>query len=310
MQDTEIRQERAQNLWSSTARKFPPLARATTLEPAPDVGPEQIGGLAAAQEEVLTYACAMTSPEIYASWGTFPPSGLLLLGQAGCGKTLLARGLATRASTAFLDIQVPRLALEVLHQGGKVGDLLEAWSQVLEEMPPTTVYFHELEFFQAQDLGGRRSDLPVGPMLDFLVELTDRAAAAGDTLVVASTSYPDSLRPAFVRPGRFERIVDVMPDFPDDVVAALVIHARAAEKRAGRSLFGDVDWRDVVSRFREPSVGEWIHLMHGVLRRKARCESADGEVSPIATGDLLAELDRFRHTLKRLPRPTPAGTYL
>lgn len=310
MQDAEIRQERAQNLWNSTARKFPPLSRAVTLDPAPDVGPEQIGGLAAAQEEVLTYACAATSPDIYASWGTFPPSGLLLLGQAGCGKTLLAQGLASRATTGFLDVRVPVLALEVLHQGGKVGELLEAWSQVLEELPPTTVYFHELEFLQAEDFGGRRSDVPVGPMLDFLVDLTDRATAASDTLLVASTSYPDSLRPAFVKPGRFERIVEVTPIFPDDVVAAIRIHAASAEKRAGRRLFETVDWQDVVSRFRGPSIGEWIHLMHGVLRRKARCEAASEGVALVSTEDLLAEVDRFRLTMKRLPRPVPAGTYL
>jgi len=66
----------------------------------------------------------------------------------------------------------------------------------------------------------------------------------------------------------------------------------------------------VVSRFREPSTGDWIHLMHGVLRRKARCEAASEQVGPVSTEDLLAEVDRFRRTRKRLPRPASAGTYL
>lgn len=310
MDDASLQNERAQNLWSSVQRKFQPLARATVLDIAPRVGGDEIGGLVAAQEEVLTYACAMTHPGVYQSWGTFPPSGLLLIGQAGGGKTLLAQALATRAGTSFLRLEMPRLALEVVHQGGKVGELLEAWSSTLGEMPPTTVFFHELEFFQAQEIGGRRADLPIGPIMDFFMELIDRAAGLESTLAVGSTSHPGTLRPAFLAAGRFERVVEVTPVFPDDIVAALGIHARAAEKRAGRRIFGDVDWKDVVSRFREPSTGDWIHLMHGALRRKARSECADGAASVVTTEDLLDELERFQRTRKRLPRGVVSGTYL
>jgi ATP-dependent 26S proteasome regulatory subunit len=310
MNDSEIQQERAQNLWNSTARKIPPLERASRLVPGPSITEGDIGGLEAAQEEVLTYACAMTNPEVYDSWGTFPPSGLLLLGQVGSGKSLLAEALATRAKSSFLRIDVPRLALEVIHHGGQVGELLTAWSEVLGEMPPTTVFFHELEFLQAEEIGGRRSDLPLGPIMDFLGEFTERAVTPAHTLVVGSTSHPDTLRPAFVRPGRFERVVEVTPIYPDDVVKALTIHAAAAEKRAGRPLFGEVDWADAVSRFRDPSIGDWIHLMHSVLRRKARLACANDAIELAQTEDLLHEVELYRRTRKRLPRPAPAGTYI
>lgn len=310
MDDLQIQQEKAQNLWTSATRKFPALAKASEVIGAPGIDGDAIGGLAEAQDEVFTYACAMTSPEVYENWGTFPPSGLLLIGQPGSGKTLLAKALATRAQTAFVHLVVPRLALEIVHHGGKVGELLEGWSQVLAEMPPTTVYFHELEFFQAEEIGARRSDLPVGPIMDFLGELTDRAVTPENILLVGSTSHPDSLRPAFVQPGRFERVVEVTPTYPDDIVAALQIHAAVAEKRAGKPLFGEIDWNDVVSRFREPSTGDWIHLMHSVLRRKARCEAVDERVAPVDTEDLVREVDLYRRTRKRLPQRAPAGTYL
>ena len=310
MSEFEIHQERAQNLWNSASRKLPQLAKATQLRPAPSVSTDQIGGMQAAQDEVLTYACAATSPEKYASWGTFPPSGLLLIGQSGSGKTLLAEALATRARTAFLRVHVPHLALEIVHRGGQVGELLEGWAQTLSEMPPVTVFFHELEFFQAEEIGGRRTDLPIGPIMDFLCELVDRTVATPHTLLVGSTSHPDTLRPAFVQPGRFERVVEVTPSYPDDVVAALHIHAAAAEKRAGRTLFGGVDWADVVSRFREPSTGDWIHLMHAVLRRKASAECAPQDIPLVDSDDLLAELEIFRRTRKRLPASAPSGTYL
>jgi ATP-dependent 26S proteasome regulatory subunit len=309
MNEREIVQERAQNLWNSAARKFPALARASSLRTSPEVGTDQIGGLAEAQEEVLTYACTMTNREVYAAWGTFPPSGLLLIGQHGCGKSLLAEALATRARTAFLRVEVPRLALELVHHGGKVGELLEAWSGLLADLPPTTVYFHELEFMQAAEIGGDRMDLPLGPIMDLLCELTDRAVAHDNTLLVGSTSHPDTLRPAFALPGRFERVVEVTPIYPDDIVAALRIHARAAEKRAGRTLFGEVDWLDVVNRFREPSTGEWVGLMHATLRRKARSDCAALEPGQVSTADLLVEVEVLRRTLRRL-RATEGGTYL
>jgi hypothetical protein len=105
-------------------------------------------------------------------------------------------------------------------------------------------------------------------------------------------------------------VVEVTPLYPDDVVAALRIHARTAEKRAGRSLFGAIDWTDVVSRYREPSTGDWIHLLHAVLRRKASVECAPVDVPPVETDDLLAEVEVYRRTRKRLPTSAPSGTYL
>jgi ATP-dependent 26S proteasome regulatory subunit len=310
MTELEIQQERATNLWNSATRKLPQLAKATQLRVAPQVSADQIGGLAAAQEEVMNYACAATSPEKFEAWGTFQPAGLLLIGQAGSGKTLLAEALATRARTAFLRVHVPNLALELVHRGGQVGELLAGWGQTLAEMPPVTVFFHELEFFQAEEIGGQRTDLPIGPIMDFLCELVDRTVASPKALLVGSTSHPDTLLPAFIQPRRFERVVEVNPSYPDDFVAALRIHAGAAEKRAGRTLFADVDWSDVVGRLREPSTGDWIQLLHSVLRRKASAECAVADVPLVETDDLLAEVEVYRRTRKRLPRSAPAGTYL
>jgi len=301
MDARDVRRERAQNLWVSLERKVPPLAKAASLDAAPETTFERIGGLQAAKDELLTYACAATHPEVYARWGTFPPSGLLLLGQRGVGKTTLAAALAHRTDMAFLRLAVPRLVVEFLHNGPKIGEFLATWPQALGDMPPLTVFFEELEFTQTEELGARRTDLPQGPIMDFLLELIDRTMAVPHTLVVASTSHPDTLRHAFVMPGRFERIVEVNPIFPDDIVSALEIHAADAEKRAGHVLFDGVDWAEVVRQYREPAPGDWIRLMHAALRRKARCEAAGEAVKPATTEDLLEEVDRARRARKRLP---------
>lgn len=309
MDDLAIQRERALNLWTHFQRKFPLVEKSSEIRPEPHVVDEQIGGLAPAKEELLTYACGATNPEVYARWGTAPPSALLLIGPAGVGKSLLAESLATRTRNAFLRVETPRLAVELLRSGGKVGEVLPSWSQTLSEMPPVTVYFEELEFSQTQEIGDRRMDLPIGPIMDFLLELLDRTIAVDSTLVVGSTAHPDTLRHAFLAPRRFERIVEVNPLFPNDIVAALHIHAQAAEKRAGRRLFEAVDWDEVVRQYRGPSTGEWIRLMHAVLRRKARHEAAGETVDLVTTGDLLEEVERSRKTATQL-QSIGNGVYL
>lgn len=300
--------QRIQNLWATFARKLPFVGQATEMVAVPEIDFSQVGGLAAAKDELLTYACAATDPEVYARWGTFPPSALLLIGPGGVGKALLAGALARQTETGFLRVRVPRFVLEVVHSGGKAGELINGWREVLEEMPPVTVFFDELEFSQADEFGEYRTDLPIGQIMDFMLELVDRTIAVGSTLVVGSTAHPDTLRPAFVTPGRFERIVEVAPILPDDIVAALRIHADAAEKRASHPLFEEVDWVQVVNRFREPSIGAWVRMMHAALRRKARCEAAGEEVTLIRTQDLLEEVERARDATGRL-RPV-GGTYI
>jgi ATP-dependent 26S proteasome regulatory subunit len=309
MEDREIRRERAQNIWSSFARKFEPLAQSTRLDPLPDFDLARIGGLAAAKDEIQTYACAATDPEVYERWGTHPPTGILLIGQRSVGKRLLARSLASLTETSFLTVGIPRLVLEVIHRGGKVGELVSEWSSTLEEMPPVTVLFNELEFSQAEEIGARRPDLPVGPVMDFLLDLVDRTIALDNVLVLGATSYPGTLRHAFAQPGRLERIVEVNPIFPADIIETLTIHANDAEKRAGRPLFEALDWNAVTADFQHPAPGDWVHILHAVLRRKARCEAAGEAVTPVTTRDMTDEVERFKRTSSRIAAPKP-GTYV
>ncbi len=309
MTDRKIDAERALNIWSSFQRALDPLARGATIVPAPAVGFDEIGGLARPKEEIATYACAATNPDVYERWGTFPPSAMLMIGGRGSGKSLLAAALATQTETAFVRVDVPRMVLDVIHGAGKVGELIQAWAAALEEMPPVTVFFDELEFSQAHDMGPRAAELPTGPIMDFLLELVDRAIAADEHLVVGSTAHADTLRQAFVGPKRFERVVEVNPVFPDDIIEALQIHARDAEKRAGRPLFEQIEWSAVVGQIKDPTPGDWVRMLHAVLRRKARCEAAGEEVTPVSTGDLTREAEKARETRARIQGPA-VGHYV
>jgi ATP-dependent 26S proteasome regulatory subunit len=308
MAPPEINAERALNIWSSFQRAVDPLARGAQIVPSPDVRFEEIGGLALPKEEILTYAYAQTSPEFYGRWGTFAPSAMLMIGQRASGKSLLAEALATTTEMAFLRVDVPRMVLDVIHGSGKVGEMIRGWSAALEEMPPVTILFDELEFSQAHDMGTRAAELPTGPIMDFLFELIDRALAAPNCLVLGSTSHPDTLPHAFLSPGRFERVVEVNPIFPDDVIEALRIHAAQAEGRAARTIFGAIDWAKVVGSTSEPSIGDWIRMLHAVLRRKARLDAAGDSPEPVSNDDFAREVNRLRQAHTRIHMD--GGNYL
>ena len=308
MTDRSIQAERALNLWSSFQRGVDPLARGATILPSPQVVFDEIGGLGPAKEEILTYAYAQTSPEVYGRWGTFPPSAMLMIGRRGSGKLLLAQALATHTQMPFIRVDVPRIVLDVIHGANKLGDLIKGWSAALEEMPPVTVFFDELEFSQVHDRGTRASELPVGPIMDFLLELIDRALAAPRCIVLGSTSHPDTLSHAFLSPGRFERVIEVNPIFPDDVIAALRIHAKHAEARAARTIFDKLDWSVIVNDIREPSIGDWVRMLHAVLRQKARLDAAGEAPDPVTNEDFAREIQRFKRANTRIHMD--GGNYL
>jgi SpoVK/Ycf46/Vps4 family AAA+-type ATPase len=147
--------------------------------------------------------------------------------------------------------------------------------------------------------------------MDFLLELIDRTIASHNHLVIGSTGYPDTIRHAFARPGRLERVVEVTPSFPDDIIEALAIHAKLAEERSGRPLFEEIDWKRVVRQSEEAGTGDWVRILHGVLRRKARCDvtATTTEAPLVNTADLDAEVTRWNQAQRRI-RFTNGGNYL
>jgi SpoVK/Ycf46/Vps4 family AAA+-type ATPase len=308
MKDAKVDAQKAANLWGAFARKFLPIARSSRIVAEPTLAFGDIGGLESAKEEILTYACAATRPDLYARWGTAPPSGIMLIGPAGCGKTLLAESLATQTGTPFVVVDIPRLILQVAHAPGTVGELLVGWVQTLTEMPRTTVLFCDLECDLARRLAGQRGVAPGGPGLELLLEFVDRTIDLSQVLTLASTSEPDVLSPAFIQPGRFERLVDVIPVLPDDVIAALEIHARQAEARASRKLFDPISWKVVVGSEKEFSIGDWVRCLHGALRKKARFDAAGETPGLVSTHELRDEVDRFIKARKRVP--SAPGSYL
>jgi proteasome regulatory subunit len=206
---------------------------------APNVEYSDIGGLDnEVQEVVETVELPLTEPELFASVGIEPPKGVLLYGPPGTGKTLLAKAVAKRANATFIRMSGSELVHKFIGEGAQlVRDLF----QMARDKAPSIIFIDELDA-----VGGRRThDGTTGSaevnrtMMQLLSELdgfTDR----GNVRIMAATNRIDMLDPAILRPGRFDRIIEI--PLPDEKgrEAIFKIHTRKM------TMENDVDMKHVI----------------------------------------------------------------
>ncbi len=187
-------------------------ARVMELIEAPDVDYNMIGGLGRQIEEVIeTLELPLTNPELFREVGVEPPHGILLYGAPGTGKTLIAKAVAHRAKATFIRMSGTELVQKYIGEGARlVRDVFD----IAREKAPSIVFIDEIDA-----VGSRRTyDGTTGSsevnrtMVQLLAEL-DGFDKRGDVKIVAATNRIDLLDPALLRPGRFDRIIEIpLPD--------------------------------------------------------------------------------------------------
>jgi proteasome regulatory subunit len=200
----------------------------------PDAEYEKIGGLDSQIQEVReTVELPLTSPELFDAVGVEPPRGVLLYGPPGTGKTLLAKAVAHHADATFIKMSGSELVHKFIGEGAR---LVRDVFQLAREKAPTILFVDEIDA-----VGGRRThDGTVGSaevnrtMTQILTEL-DGFGERGDVRVMAATNRIDLLDPALLRPGRFDRVIEIPAPNEAGRLQILSIHT---EKM---SLAGDVD---------------------------------------------------------------------
>ncbi len=187
-------------------------ARVMELIEAPDVDYNMIGGLQKQIEEVIeTLELPLTNPELFVEVGVEPPHGILLYGPPGNGKTLIAKAVAHRAKATFIRMIGSELVQKYIGEGAR---LVRDVFNIAREKAPSIVFIDEIDA-----VGSRRTyDGTTGSsevnrtMVQLLAEL-DGFDTRGDVRIVAATNRIDLLDPALLRPGRFDRIIEIpMPD--------------------------------------------------------------------------------------------------
>jgi proteasome regulatory subunit len=287
--------EKITNLWRGMEQKYGPLKDVVEVNPCPSVTFSSIGGLEAAKRELEVFSLALTHPELHRRWGTQPSQGLILYGPHGSGKSLLVKALANRAKAIELRVVLPNLVIQTMKVPQKWEEFLRDLYSLMKEFRRTIVHLDDIDLlgsdyehlFQAM----RGAMIQLTP---FLLELVDRFFDQEDTIVVSSTTRLDLIKPQFIKPGRFERIIEV--PLPDQEARQEIfrLHLMAAEKRAGRPLVGDVDYEAIGQLSHELSGAEIAEVVRRCLEEKVILEGTGKPAPPIDTADIQKGIAAFQ----------------
>lgn len=176
---------------------------------------KDVAGLREAKQEVMEFVDYLKAPEKYQRLGAKVPRGALLLGPPGCGKTLLAKAVATEAQVPFLSMN----GSEFIEMIGGLGAarVRDLFSEA-KKRSPCIIYIDEIDAIGRQRSGvgsgggAGQSGESEQTLNQLLVEMDGMASKEG-VLMLASTNRADVLDKALLRPGRFDR--HIMIDLPN-----------------------------------------------------------------------------------------------
>jgi len=205
-------------------REITPTAMREVEVEVPTVHWEDIGGLDEVKQQLReSVEWPLKNPKLFENMGIKPPKGVLLYGPPGCGKTLLAKAVATESEANFISIKGP----EVFSKW--VGESERAIREIFRKArmaAPAVVFFDEIDAL-VPPRGARFGDSGVSERVisQLLTEL-DGIETLENVVVLAATNRPDMVDPAVLRPGRFDRLIYVPPPDERTRLQIFKIHTR------------------------------------------------------------------------------------
>ena len=216
-----------------------PSAMREVLVEIPNVSWNDIGGLEELKQELKE---AVEWPLKYSSrfkkLGIRAPKGVLMYGPPGCGKTLLAKAVASESEANFILVKGP----ELLNKW--VGESEKGVREIFKKArmsAPTIIFFDEIDAIASRrgnSVGNNVSERMVNTLLTEI----DGLEELNDVVVIAATNRPDIVDPALLRPGRFDRIIFTPVPDRKAVLEILRIHTK------GMPLAKDVDLKSLVDK--------------------------------------------------------------
>ncbi|WP_226012495.1 proteasome-activating nucleotidase Pan1 [Halomicrobium salinisoli] len=200
-------------------------ARVMQVDRSPDVTYADIGGIEEQMEEVReTVELPLKSPEMFEEVGIDPPSGVLLHGPPGTGKTMLAKAVANQTDATFIKMAGSELVHKFIGEGAKlVRDLFE----LARQHEPAVIFIDEIDAIAAKRTESKTSgDAEVQRTMMQLLSEMDGFDERGEIRIIAATNRFDMLDRAILRPGRFDRLIEVPKPDRDGRVQILKIHTR------------------------------------------------------------------------------------
>ena len=198
---------------------------------------EEIGGLGVeitAMREIVELP--LRHPELFARLGVEPHSGVLLYGPPGCGKTLLAKVIASESDANMYLINGPEIMNK--YYGETEARLREIFKEA-KDNSPSIIFIDEIDAIapKREEAYGDVEKRVVAQLLALMDGLTER----GNVIVLGASNRPDSIDPALRRPGRFDREMEISVPNADGRLEILHIHTR------GMPLSDDIDLKNLAS---------------------------------------------------------------
>jgi len=200
-------------------------ARVMQVDRSPDVTYGDIGGIKEQVEEVReTVELPLRNPGMFDSVGIDPPSGVLLHGPPGTGKTMLAKAVANQTDATFIKMAGSELVHKFIGEGAKlVRDLFE----LARQNEPAVIFIDEIDAIAAKRTESKTSgDAEVQRTMMQLLSEMDGFEDRGEISIIAATNRFDMLDRAILRPGRFDRLIEVPKPDPEGRGQIFKIHTR------------------------------------------------------------------------------------
>jgi transitional endoplasmic reticulum ATPase len=192
-------------------REVTPTAMREVYIESPNIPWDAVGGLEGVKDNLReAVEWPLKNPERFARLGINPPKGILLHGPPGCGKTLLARVVATESEANFISVRGPEIFSKW------VGESEKAIREIFRKArmaAPSIIFFDEFDALVPSRGSAADSRVTERVISQLLTEI-DGLLSLQNVVVLAATNRPDIIDPAVLRPGRFDRRVYVPP--PDE----------------------------------------------------------------------------------------------
>lgn len=189
----------------------------------PDVSWDKVGGLADVKRELMeAVEWPMKFPGLYDNLGHKMPRGILLHGPSGTGKTLMAKAVATQSEANFVSVRGPELLSKWVGESER--GIREIFKRA-RQSAPCVIFFDEIDSIAPIRGAGGETAVTERVVSQLLTELDGMENMHG-VVVLAATNRADMIDPALLRPGRFDKIIQIpLPD-KDSRKSVIEIHAK------------------------------------------------------------------------------------